>query len=380
VNTTPGNSQQSPSILDITSSQSTYDAISQIIPVGVLLVDQKGNICNANNQARELFDYGDDIIGLGVEALVPQDVREHHAAYRETYNKQPNTRLMASSNKLVGLRKDNSIIAIEVGLSPAQMNGVSYTVVTITDVSEQRQIVSELELRQQTQNKLLDNLSETNQKMERFAYICSHDLQEPIRTAASFSQLLKTHLVNSQDSKAESYLTFIEDNCARALRLIQGFKAYEKINTESLPAEHVDLNDLVLKIKTKLEANDDRCRIIIDSLPELNASPDQLNLLFSELIKNAVRFNHSDLPTVEIDSSEDQHNFIISVRDNGIAIKPEHRQSIFELFYRLDRSSNLQGEGIGLTLCKEITERNGATIAVEDDELYTKAFVIRWPR
>jgi len=365
---------------DITGSHTTYEAISQALPFGVILVDSSGSICNANSHARTIFGYGEEITGLAVEELVPPHIRKHHVAYREGYHRKPSTRLMADADTLLGIRKDGSLIAIEVGLSPIYIDNLTYTVVSITDVTKQREFVKELENRQEIQNKLLDNLTASNQKMERFTYICSHDLQEPIRTAVSFSQLLKNQLADTLDEKSASYLRFIDENCSRALRLIQGLRDYERVNSESLPEERVCCHDLVERINNKIKANNPDCRLISNQLPTLKASSEQLNLLFTELIKNAFQFNRAELPTVELSADEDENSHIIAIKDNGIAINHEHRENIFDLFYRLDRHSNLQGEGIGLALCKAIAERNGATITIEDDPVYSKSFVIAWPK
>jgi hypothetical protein len=211
------------------------------------------------------------------------------------------------------------------------------------------------------------DLERSNMELQQFAYVASHDLQEPLRTISSFTQLLAKRYQDKLDDKAREFINFAVDGCKRMQTLINDLLAFSRVGTQGKPLVPVSCDavlDRVLK-SLKLAIEDSGAVIKRDPLPVVLADEGQLGQLFQNLITNAVKFRSNDSPRIQISAERNGRDWKLLVRDNGIGIAPEQSDRIFVIFQRLHTKTQYPGTGIGLAMCKKIAERHGGRIWVE---------------
>jgi signal transduction histidine kinase len=211
------------------------------------------------------------------------------------------------------------------------------------------------------------DLERSNMELQQFAYVASHDLQEPLRTIASFTQLLAKRYADKLDDKAREFIGFAVDGSKRMQTLINDLLSFSRVGTQckALMAVRCDATlDAVLR-NLKRAIEDSGAVITRDSLPVVLADDLQLGQLLQNLVGNAIKFRGDKAPSIHIGAARTYEGWTISVRDNGIGIATEHYERIFVIFQRLHTKTQYAGTGIGLAICKKIAERHGGRIWVE---------------
>jgi signal transduction histidine kinase len=211
------------------------------------------------------------------------------------------------------------------------------------------------------------DLERSNMELQQFAYVASHDLQEPLRTISSFTQLLAKRYPDKLDDKAREFINFAVDGCKRMQTLINDLLTFSRVGTQGKPLEITSCDavlDRVLK-SLKVAIQESGALITREPLPVVLADPGQLAQLFQNLLANAIKFRGRDVPRVRVAAEPIGTAWKISVRDNGIGISPEHNDRIFVIFQRLHTKTQYPGTGIGLAICRKIAERHGGRIWVE---------------
>jgi PAS domain S-box-containing protein len=228
-----------------------------------------------------------------------------------------------------------------------------------------------------------DELIRKNSELEQFAYVASHDLQEPLRMVSSYTQLLATKYENRLDADANEFIHFAIEGAVRMQSLINGLLNYSRVSRRMPEYATVDLNNTIndcLNIMRVTIAEADAKVEVISPLPSITGDPIQITQLFQNLISNAIKFKREDeKPVIEISSEEDENKYIIRVKDNGIGIDPQHGDRIFQIFQRLHTRQQYPGTGIGLAICKKITEHHNGRIFLEDGS-QGATFTIEWPK
>ncbi len=215
---------------------------------------------------------------------------------------------------------------------------------------------------------LVDNLARSNRELEQFAYVASHDLQEPLRTVSSFSQLLARRYGGQLGQDADEFIAFIVGGAARMQTLINDLLAFSRVGTRGKALAPVDANDLLKLVIANLEAAiaDNHAEVTSDPLPQVMADKTQLAQVLQNLIGNAIKFRQAGRPPrIHIAAARNKHEWEFSVRDNGIGIDPQYFDRIFVIFQRLHGLDKYPGTGIGLAICKKIVERHGGRMRVE---------------
>jgi light-regulated signal transduction histidine kinase (bacteriophytochrome) len=236
-----------------------------------------------------------------------------------------------------------------------------------------RQLQKEIEVRRRAEESLREYstaLARSNADLQQFAYVASHDLQEPLRAVSSFSQLLARRYQGKLDSDADDFITFMVEGAARMQTLINDLLAFSRIGTQGNPFALVECEDILEATQENLAVaiTESGALITHDPLPALVADPTQFLRLFQNLFSNAIKFRRrEEAPRIHVSAKRLEHAWQFSVRDNGIGIDPQYFDRIFIIFQRLHGREEYPGTGIGLAICKKIVERRGGRIWVESE-------------
>jgi PAS domain S-box-containing protein len=240
----------------------------------------------------------------------------------------------------------------------------------LLNTTEELQISNE-ELKQMHDELIetVNKLEISNSELEQFAYVSSHDLQEPLRMVGSFSQLLEKRYKNRLDEDADDYIGFIVEGANRMKDLIDDLLVFSQLNTDAKEFKLTDLvnilDDVLSNMKASIEENN--AIITYEQLPIISVDHVQIRRLFQNLISNAIKFNHNKPAEIHIFAKESEYEWLFGVSDNGIGIDTEHQKQIFKIFNRLHTREKYPGTGIGLAISKRIVKRHGGRIWVESE-------------
>jgi PAS domain S-box-containing protein len=322
-------------------------------PSGVVMVDRDGTIVLVNRETERLFGYTrDELIGQSIELLVPGRFRHNHPVVRQEYFRNPQTRAMGAGRDLFGVHKDGTEIPVEIGLNPIEAEEGLFVLASVIDIGARKQ--AEAELRR------------SNEELERFAYVASHDLQEPLRTVSSYVQLLSKRYRGRLDADAGDFIDFAVDGVRRMQQLIDDLLAFSRVGTRGAPLVPTHLHAVLESTLASLGAalQESNATVTADRLPTVLADAGQMAQLLTNLIGNALKFRGADPPRVHIHAERTGRMWTIAVQDNGIGIAPEYFERIFVIFQRLHSREEYPGTGVGLAICKKIVERHGGRISV----------------
>ena len=212
-----------------------------------------------------------------------------------------------------------------------------------------------------------EELERSNKDLEQFAYVASHDLQEPLRMVATYTQLLGERYQGKLDEQADKYIHYAVDGATRMQTLIQDLLAFSRAGRQGTELKPTDSNTVIKSALASLAAAVQESGAVInhDELPFVLANGAQLQQVFQNLIGNAIKFRGQEPPVIDITAQEKNGESVFAVADNGIGIPPEHVEGIFTIFQRLHTREEYPGNGIGLAICKRIIERQGGKIWVE---------------
>ncbi len=344
--------------------QGAFHQLFDAAPDAVVVCDRDGQIVMANDAVERMLGWTrEELLGQAVEVLVPKRYRYRHHDHRREYDEQPRARFMGEGRELFAVRKDGTELPVEISLTPMEIEGRLVISSAIRDITERKQAQRELE-------RHAAELSRSNAELEQFAYVASHDLQEPLRMVASYSQLLARRYRGKLDSDADEFIEFIVDGANRMQALINDLLAFSRVGTRGKPFEPTDVADVVARAISNVQVaiEDAGATVDVGPMPALNADSAQLVQLFQNLISNAIKFRGDEPPRVVISAEPADGEVTFSVSDNGIGMDPQYAERIFLLFQRLHTKREYPGTGIGLAICKKIVERHGGRIWVESTE------------
>src|SRR5579859_4363664 len=346
------------------AAEARFRGLLEVAPDPIIIVAEHGIIQLVNRQTELVFGYSrDELIGQPVEVLVPERFRPTHVADRSRYQADPKTRPMGIGLELFGRRKDGSEFPVEISLSPLRSANENLIISIIRDITTRKETETRLRA-------IAADLERSNRELEQFAYVASHDLQEPLRMVASYTQLLARRYKDKLDSDADEFIGFAVDGALRMQELINDLLTYSRVGSRALELECVDSNAVVDQVVSDLRAaiEDSAATVTRDELPSVRADRRQLQQLFQNLIANAIKFQQPGLaPVVHVSARTTDSKRTFGVSDNGIGIEPQYVERIFMLFQRLHSRAEYHGTGIGLAICKKIVERHGGSIGVHSE-------------
>lgn len=354
----------SASIRDVTDRREADEKFRDLLnsaPDAMVIVNETGDIELANKQTEMLFGYGNgELVGQKIETLLPERFKNKHTGHRQHFFTSPNVRGMGQGLELFGQKKGGQEFPVEISLSPLETKAGLLVSAAIRDITERRE--KERELSQYARQ-----LESKNKELEQFAYIASHDLQEPLRTVSSFVDLLIEDYGDQLAPDADTYLRYIADASHRMTQLIKGLLDYSRIGSESKLGE-VDCEQLMTEIAKDLDVAivEAGAAVSWSQLPSFVTYRNELRQLLQNLLANAVKFHKpGDKPIVTVSATQDAGGWHFIVTDNGIGIDEQYRDRIFMIFQRLHTRQEYEGTGIGLAHCKKIVDLLGGSIWVE---------------
>ncbi len=323
------------------------------------MIDDKGIVVLSNRKFEQQFGYSrDELIGQPIEVLIPDRFRRLHSELRTGFLASPIGRTMGAGRDLFGLRKDGLEFPIEIGLNPIMSQHGPLTLAGVIDISQRKRAETAI----LAQN---ENLIRSNAELEQFAYVASHDLQEPLRMVASYTQLLSERYRGKLDEKADKYIFYAMDGVQRMQSLVRDLLAYSRVSAKEHFRKPVDMAVLLRTVLERLSAliQGGKARIRLGDLPSVDGDETEFGQVFQNLIANAIKFRAGDHIDVAIDARRQGAEWVFSVADNGIGIDPRYHQRIFQMFQRLHERDKYEGNGIGLAIAKKIVERHGGRIS-----------------
>ena len=342
--------------------ESLYSGLLEAAPDAMVVVDGRGEIVLLNVQAEKQFGYRrDELVGQPVTAIIPDGFAERIIADDLRSAADALAQQIGTGLELVALRRDGTEFPIEIMLSPLESDEGILVTAAIRDISARKAAAAAL-LRK------MEELARSNEELGQFAYVASHDLQEPLRMVTSYMQLLSRRYAGRLDSDADEFIAFAVDGASRMRRLIGDLLAYSRVGSKG--AELIDtssedaLRQALVNLGTLIEETD--AVVTHDPLPSVRADEPQLVQLFQNLVGNAITYHGTEVPRIHISAAIDaEDRWSFAVTDNGIGIDSQYFERIFGMFQRLHDREEYAGTGIGLAICRKIVERHGGTISVE---------------
>lgn len=342
-------------------SEERFRSFVEVCADAIVIADADGCIRLVNAAAARMFGYeGEDVTGRRVEELLPSELRAIHRGHRAAFYAEPRPRSMGVGLALRGLRKDGSEFPAEVSLTPLQTSDGLQVAAAITDITERRRL-------EQAVEESVAELRRSNAELEQFAYVASHDLQEPLRMVSNYTQLLARRYEGRLDEDADAFIAFAVEGAGRMQQLINDLLEFSRVGTKGKDLRPTEmesaLDTALLNLRAAIEESG--AEIEHDPLPAVRGDAVQLAQLLQNLIGNAIKFRGDTPPRIRVSARRDGAGWVFAVQDNGIGIDPVYWERIFVIFQRLHTRSEYGGTGIGLALCKRIVERHRGRIWVE---------------
>ena len=347
--------------LALSASEALYRQTFELATAGIAHVDLTGRFMKVNRRLCEILGYGE-------QELIGRPVKE--ISHPEDRNLTDSQRMRVRSGEKQSvrfekryIRKSGAIVWVDLSVALAcDASGVpQYEIALFDDITERKK--AEAALREAH-----EELKRSNAELEQFAYVASHDLQEPLRMVSSYTQLLMRRYGDKLDGDAKDFTASIVDGATRMKQLIEDLLAYSRVGTRDKNFKPVDAGSSLGRALTNLRAaiQDSGATVTQDKLPTIPCDEVQLAQLFQNLIGNALKFRKPDVaPAVHVGAAEQGAEWEFTVRDNGIGIEPQYFERIFMVFQRLHDKGEYPGTGIGLAIVKKVVERHGGRIWVQ---------------
>ena len=341
-----------------------FAALLESAPDAMVVSDRAGAIVFANSETERLFGYSsEELLGRSVSLLIPDELHERPRAVGAA--------APTASVEAEGRHRDGARFPVEIKLSPFETEDGPLLTSAIRDITERKRaeavihhLNADLERRVEERTR---ELARSNADLEQFAYVASHDLQEPLRAVASYTQLLSRRYQQRFDGDALRFMDRTVAAVSRMQALIRDLLAYSRVGTRGEAFGATDCESMLRDVLDDLQAAiaETGAAVSHDPLPIVPGDRSQLRQVLQNLIGNAIKFRGEAPPRVHVSARREAEAWVFSVQDNGIGIEPEYAERVFVIFQRLHSRRLYPGTGVGLAICKKIVERHGGRIWLE---------------
>ncbi len=409
-------------IIHIKQEKQKFEALFEFASMAIIVANTKGEIVMANAFAKKLFGYGDEMVGVTVESLIPRRFHDHHVKYRAGYNQHPTNRSMGEGHNLSGSRKDGSEFPVEVSLGHYAINGETFSIAFIIDISrrketeetmlrqrnelerinqeieqmndeledkvakrtfELQETLAQLEISKKELESALSKEKELSDLKSRFVSMASHEFRTPLSTILSSASLVAKYITTEEQDKRDKHIQRIRSAVSNLTDILNEFLSIGRIEEGRVQANFSNFN---MKEQIQLVCNEmspilrPGQRIIYRHKGATNVYLD-LSLLRNviiNLVSNAIKFS-SESSQIDVTGEVSEKNILISVRDYGLGIPDDDKKHLFERFFRAKNVTNIQGTGLGLHIVSKYVELMNGKIEVSSELEKGTEFNIQFP-
>ncbi|MDX5436403.1 MAG: PAS domain S-box protein, partial [Pontibacter sp.] len=364
-------------------SENKINSIIQGAVDGIITINTRGVIEMVNPSAAKLFGYkAEELLGKSINVLMPEPDRSLHDSYMHHYHVTGEKRIIGIGREVTGMRKDGSIFPFYLSISEVQLADRKVYTGFVHDITRQK-------LTEERLRRYAAELERSNRELQDFAYVSSHDLQEPLRKIQAFGDRLLSKEYDNLSEQGKDYVDRMLNAASRMQNLINDLLDFSRVTTKSKPFVKVKLDDILTEVISDLEVTIEKtgARIVRSPLPEIEAEPTQMRQLFQNLLSNAIKFrkeNESPIINIYAKSLQRQAHLTatpgdelteIYIEDNGIGFDEKYLDRIFNIFQRLE-GQKYEGSGIGLAICRKIAIRHGGDITAQSQPGIGTRFII----
>lgn len=353
---------------ELLKSNEKYKFLSEATWEAIWDWNLETDIIDWNDVAKKMFEVEDKSVlnqwGWWLEHLHPEDRERVHLKLKTHIDNgmvhwEDEYRFRTGKDRYIYIH-DRGYTLFDGNKKPVRMIGA------MQDLTQRKAHEDMLQDLNNSLEKRAKELIESNEELERFAYVASHDLQEPLRMVTSFLQLLEKRYNDKLDKKAKEYIAYAVDGAERMKKLILDLLEYSRVNTSSIEREQVNLNDILQELKLTYARilEETGGSLTMNKMPVIKANRTQITQLFQNLVSNAIKYKSDEPPVIQISAEEEHNYFKFTITDNGIGIDPKFYNKIFILFQRLHNREQYSGTGIGLAICKKIVDKHNGKIWV----------------
>jgi PAS domain S-box-containing protein len=364
---------------------------------GIITINADNLIIRANGEAAKLFGYEDvkELIDTPLFEIMPSKYRDKHknALAQRKENPDAPSSIMGKWIEMEGLKKDGTIFPMEINITKtySEADQLIFTAAlkditgqkAYQDSLQQENVALEKKVEERTKSLKASNmeLTRSNQELEHFAYVTSHDLREPLRTIISFIQLIDKKYSDHVDEQGQEYISFVVEGAKRMNSLIDDLLLYSRVGRAAIEIREVDLAEVIETVKKNLYSSiqQKHAEITFGQLEPIGGDSKLLEQLFQNLIDNAIKFCKRK-PQIEVSTHQEESYTSVHIKDNGIGIDSRFKERIFEIFNRLHHVRDFPGTGIGLAVCKKIMDKHKGEIDLVSEKGEGTTFILKFPK
>lgn len=365
--------------LDLLKEDELFRLAIEAAPAAMIVADVEGRIRFANAEAVHMFGYeATELVGMPLTSLIPQNLRSRHTQLHRDFFRNPSKRAMGLGRDLRAVRRGGKEFPVEIGLTPIETVSETFVLATVLDVSARREAEAALARR-------ASELERANERLAQFAYIASHDLQEPLRKIAAFAEFLDQAIEKSDPAEISRAKDVIRSSALRARELVDDLLFYSRTINDVVTFDELDLRDEInLALGDLSQLISETGSEIDNRAPHLKFEADRMQFasLMQNIVSNAIKYRKPGQAAkvlILVDPLE-EGGVRISIVDNGIGFETKYATMVFEPFKRLHSNAKYPGTGIGLAICKSIADRHGWSLSIESEPGKGATFFITIPR
>lgn len=349
-------------ISQLTESEGRFRGTFEQAAVGMAHISIEGRFIRVNNRFCDITGYNSKELLAKNRKEINYDTDLNTGA--DPYQQLLSGQIQTFSHEKRYIQKNGGLIWVNLTISLLRnANGnPEYFITVIEDISQRKEAEERLA-------QTIDALVRSNAELEQFAFVASHDLQEPLRNVSSFVQLLAEENKGKFGPKADQQISIILEGATRMQTMIRDLLAFSRVTSRGQGFEDVNVGDILENVKSDLALHiqETKAEVTFDPMPTIFADPSQISQVFQNLLTNALKFYGDQPPRVHISARLANQEWIFSIQDNGIGIEKKYIDKLFVIFRRLNPRGKYPGTGIGLAVCKRIVERHGGRIWVESE-------------